>query len=316
MLWRYSCGGCGLGLAVLQRLIDPAKVKSWFNSICPSCAANLANNVVCLRVESDGLQPLESMSPDGALPFEPKLPVNFRRTIEFQSEAYISFGDEALDKILGRLHLGCVAFLYGSRQCLAASELLCVRAQLDPNCGGLNSEAIFIDGGNRFDPYLVAEYAEQLSLDRDQALDRIFISRAFTYHQMTSIINRILPEAIHERKVKLVVVSDIITLYHDPEVHHSQNLKLFKTTLNLLTTTAKTERTIALVTSFSVKRSDSNRFLDAIRQRADIVLRFEERRHSARLILEKHPTRSGESHIAKQPAPMVLEDYLEATVNG
>jgi len=245
-----------------------------------------------------------------------KLPVNFRRATELQTEPHLSFGDKSLDRFLGGLRLGQSAFLYGSWQCLAASELLCVRTQLDSHCGGLHSEAIFIDGGNTFDPYLITQYAEQFSLNRDQALDRILVSRAFTCHQLTSLVTQMLPEAVHERGAKLIVASDLIELYRDPDVRDTQSLNLFKTTLNSLSTTARLERSIALATSLDEKMLDSDPFLRAAKQRVDIVLRFEERRHSTKLILEKHPTRSGENALIKQPTPRILEEFLEATING
>lgn len=296
--------------------MNPVKVRLWFNSICPSCQVNLSNRVVWRQVEADGVQSLETLLLVELSHLKSKLPVNFRRASELQAEPHLSFGDKSLDRFLGGLRLGQSVFLYGSWQCLAASELLCVRTQLDPHCGGLHSEAIFIDGENTFDPYLISQYAEQFSLDRNRALDRILVSRAFTCHQLTSLITQMLPEAVHERGAKLVVASDMIELYRAHDVRYSQSLDLFRTTLNSLATTARLERAIVLATSLDEKMSDSDPFLRAVKQRVDIVLRFEERRHSTKLILEKHPTRSGENVLIKQPTPRILEEFLEATMDG
>ena len=286
-----------------------------FNSICPSCEAKLSNHVAWHQVELDDFQLSQILSVDASR-LRPKLPVNFRRASELQAEPRLSFGDESLDRFLGGLRLGQVAFLYGSWQCLAASELLCVRAQLEPHIGGFDSKAIFVDGGNTFDPYLISQYAERFSLDRNWALDRIFVSRAFTYHQLTSLIAQMLPEAVYEQGDKLVVASDVIELYRDPDAHSTQSLNLFKTALNSLATTARLERAIVLATSLDEETSGSDPFLRAVKQRVDIVLRFEERRHSTKLTLEKHPTRSEESALIKQPTPRVLEEFLEAAING
>jgi len=276
----------------------------------------LSNRVGWRQVESDDFQSLEALLLVEPSRLSTKLPVNFRKASELQAEPHLSFGDESLDRFLKGLRLGQSVFLYGSWQCLAASELLCIRAQLEAGHRGLSSEAIFIDGGNTFDPYLIAQYAERFSLNRDRALDRILVSRAFTCHQLTSLITQMLPEAIHERGTKLIVASDLIELYRDPDVRCIQSLNLFKTTLNSLSTTARLERSIALATSLDEKMSDSDPFLRAVKQRVDIVLRFEERRHSTKLILEKHPTRSGENALIKQPTPRILEEFLEATING
>jgi len=316
ILYQYSCDGCGSSLLASENLLDPVKVRLLFNSTCPSCKANLSNHVTWHQVKLENFQPPEELLLAKSSCLRPKLPVNFRRVSELQAEPDLYFGDKNLDRFLKGLCLGQSIFLYGSWQCLAASELLCVRTQLDSHCGGLYSEAIFIDGENTFDPYLISQYAERFSLDRNRALERILVSRAFTCHQLTSLITQMLPEAVHERGAKLVVASDMIELYRDPDVRHSQSLDLFKITLNSLATTARLERAIVLATSLDEKISDSDPFLRTVKQRVDIVLRFEERRHSTKLILEKHPTRSGENVLIKQPTPRILEEFLEATING
>jgi hypothetical protein len=232
---------------------------------------------------------------------------------DIQAQPALTFGDEGLDRSLEGLHLGDVFFLYGSWQCLAVSELLCVRAQLEPQRGGLGSKAVFIDGANTFDPYLVADYAKRFSLDRDEALDGIFVSRAFTCHQLTSLITQTLWRAFHERGARLVVVSDMIALYRDAEMHPANALGLFKTALNSLATTTKMENAIAVATQNSEGLHASGSFLAAVKGRVDVVARLEERSHSTRILLEKHPTRMGESLVLNQPAPRVLEDFLEVS---
>ena len=310
--YRYFCNGCGSSLLTCEFLVDPVKVQSWFNSICPSCKTDLSDNVKWRRVGSD-----DSISENPPLidfsSFKPHLSVNFRRLSEIQSEPRLYFGDEKFDRFLGGLSLGHTVFLYGSWQSLAVSELLCVRTQLNLRCGGLNSEAIFLDGGNTFDPYLIAQYAGQLLLDRNHVLDQIFVSRAFTCHQLTSFITKMLPEVVHTRRAKLIIVSDVVGLYRDPTLHYPQSLQLFKTAINSLVTTARFERLIVLTTCLKERTLDSDPFLRTVKQSVDIVLRFEERRHSTKLTLEKHPILSGENLLVKHPTPKVLEAFLNAS---
>jgi len=310
--YQYFCNGCGSSLLTCEILVDPVKVQSWFNSICPSCKTDLSNNVRWRRVDSDDAisENLPSISFSS---LKPCLPVNFRRLSEIQSEPRLYFGDERFDGFLGGLTLGHTAFLYGSWQALAISELLCVRTQLNLHCGGLNSEAIFLDGGNTFDPYLIAQYAEQLLLDRNHVLEQIFVSRAFTCHQLTSFITNILPEAAHTRRAKLIIVSDLIGLYRDPTLHYPHSLQLFKTAINSLVTTARVERPIILTTCLKERTLDSDPFLRTVKQNVDIVLKLEERRHSTKLTLEKHPILSGENLLVKHPTPKVLEAFLNAS---
>jgi len=235
-------------------------------------------------------------------------PLVFRRANELQSESRLFFRDDCLDRLIGGLRVGQVTFLYGSSRCLALSELLCIRSQIE-----FDREVIFIDGGNSFDPYLLVQYAEENLLDRDRALDRTLVSRAFTCYQLTSLITQTLPTTVHERKIKLVIVSDLIDLYCDPDLRYNRSLDLFKTALNSLVTMAKVERAVVLTTSLGETPSQ---FLYAARQRADVVLRLEERCRFTRLTVEKHPIHSGESLVIKESTPRVLEEFLEAIGDG
>ena len=98
-------------------------------------------------------------------------------------------------------------------------------------------------------------------------------------------------------------------LYRDSDIGSVKTIHLFKIMLNSLITTARLERSIVLATSLSEKSSDPDPFLDEVKNRANIVLRFEEQSHFTKLILEKHPTRSG-NLLIKQPTPQVLEEFL------
>jgi hypothetical protein len=132
---------------------------------------------------------------------------------------------------------------------------------------------------------------------------------------LTSLITQTLPDAVQERRAKLVIISDIIEPYCD-DVLSVLSLDLFKTALNLLITTARSEKAIVLATSLDEKKPNSDSFLCAIRQRVNVVLRFEEQRNAMAMILEKHATRSGKRLLIKRPTPRVLEEFLEADADG
>jgi hypothetical protein len=105
----------------------------------------------------------------------------------------------------------------------------------------------------------------------------------------------------------------MIELYRDAEMHRAHALDFFKTALNSLATTSKMENAIAVATQNSDGLRASGSFLAAVKGRVDVVARLEERTHSTRILLEKHPTRMGETLVLKQPTPRVLEDFLEVS---
>ena len=78
------------------------------------------------------------------------------------------------------------------------TSLLCVRAQLPTQLGGLNSNVIFIDGGNSFRLYQIAQLARIHRLNPKKVLDNIYISRAFTAYQVASLVKHYLKETIRE----------------------------------------------------------------------------------------------------------------------
>jgi hypothetical protein len=49
-----------------------------------------------------------------------------------------------------------------------------------------------VDAGNRFDPYVFAREARRRGL-REDVLDRVFVTRCFTIHQLAAVTRRMLP---------------------------------------------------------------------------------------------------------------------------
>jgi hypothetical protein len=131
-----------------------------------------------------------------------------------------------VDALLPGFALGDVAVLHGS-SALALSMLLCVRAQLPPEEGGLGTNVVFVDGGNSFRLYDASLIAQFYGLDPQEVLERIFISRAFTAYQMTHLIFRRLKRAVEEFSAKLVVISDLPRLYLDEDVPEREAEEVF-----------------------------------------------------------------------------------------
>ena len=104
--------------------------------------------------------------------------------------------------------LGDFAVLQGS-SVLSLASLLCVKAQLPTQLGGLKSSVIFVDGGNTFRLYQIAQLAQIHHLNPKKVLDNIYISRAFTAYQTAALIKDQLSETIKKYNAKLVIISDI-----------------------------------------------------------------------------------------------------------
>ena len=168
-----------------------------------------------------------------------------------QSSESLTFGVEIVDKLFGQLKTGELAVFHGSQTCHVLSELLCVRSQLPRGEGGLGSPVVFVDGCNRFDPYLISENARLHGLDPDEALKNVWISRAFTNYQLTALVTEKIPEALSRVKPKLVVVSDAAALYCDSDIGLFEAKRTFNRVVRFLWTLTKERNILLVATSFS-----------------------------------------------------------------
>lgn len=180
--------------------------------------------------------------------------------------------------------------LYGSPTVLPLSLLLTVRAQLPFQLGGLETNVVFVDGGNTFRLYHVSRIAQLSQLDPRQVLERIFISRAFTAYQMTAIVLEKLEETVDKFGSKLVVISDIAGLYLDKDVPPKEAKDVFNQLAVYLSRFAEENQLIVLATYFPHYPSRRNAFLQEVaRGRANVVMSARSTRFGQELVLEKHP---------------------------
>lgn len=204
----------------------------------------------------------------------------------------LSFGVKVLDELFPGFEAGDFAVLHGD----AVSSmlfLLAVRCQLPVYEGGLDSVVVFVDGGNSFRLYEVSEMAQPCGLDPAKVLQQVFISRAFTAHQMTSIVMEKLEEIVAKYDAKLVLVSDIAGLYLDRDVPAGEAKEVFIQVVDSLAKLAEKRRLIIVATFPPHRYSRRNAFCHAVLcGKANVVTSFRKSKSSSdhRFILEKHPS--------------------------
>jgi hypothetical protein len=219
----------------------------------------------------------------------------------------LTFGVEAFDNVL-TLNFGQFVVFQGKpsdQLCM----LLCVRAML-PQPLGPSCDAIFVDGGNNFDPYSISDNSVEQGLDPEKVLERLHISRAFTHHQLASIIIDKLPHAIEKFKAKLVVVSDITQLYCDPDVRDDDkddSLRIFSKTVHTLRMLTRQHQCLIIATNLEQRNPQMERGLMLA---AHMSVRIEQKSSLTRFALLKHPRLQPRTAIASMPSVKVLESYL------
>lgn len=185
--------------------------------------------------------------------------------------------------------LGDFAVLQGS-SVLSLASLLCVKAQLPPQLGGLQSSVVFIDGGNTFRLYQIAQLAQIHHLDPRKVLDNIFISRAFTAYQATYLIMHQLKEAIKTYNAKLVIISDIAGFFLDTDIPEVEALRIFSHVATFVSNFARENQVIVIATYPPHADTARNKLLHKqTSAKANVVLSISRTGYSRKISLEKHP---------------------------
>jgi hypothetical protein len=185
---------------------------------------------------------------------------------------------------------GDFAVIYGSPSITSLTSLLCVRAQLPSQIGGLSSSVVYIDGGNTFRLYQISRLSQIYHLDPEQTLDHIYLARAFTAYQMTALIMERLKDAVEKYNAKLVIVSDIADLFLDKDIPDEEARRVFSQVVAYLQSFARQHQIILIATYPSRHSNSRNNYLQNVTcERANIVLALKQTMYDHEFILEKHP---------------------------
>ena len=206
------------------------------------------------------------------------------------AQPLFSLNMPGVDELFPGFAPGDFAVLCGSPSVISLTSLLCVRAQLPMQLGGLGSNVVFIDGGNTFRLYKISRLAQLHHLNPREVLERIFISRAFTAYQLTSLILDKLEEAIKNCNAKLVVISDIAGFFLDSDIPHEEAQRVYSQIISYLSNFAKKHQIILIATYLPYSDNKRCNLLQEVTcTKASIVLSFSQTPYTREVTLEKHP---------------------------
>jgi len=228
------------------------------------------------------------------------------------SEQALSFGVQSIDHTFPGFKLGEFVVLYGHPFWKPLIFRLCVHCQLSKEKGGFDSSVIFVDGGNTFNPYLISAVAREFDLDPRLALERVFVSRAFTAYQLSALILETLEGALKHYRSKLVLISEIISLFLDRDVPTREALEIFNKMIFHLADLAIKRNVIVAATSSNGERSRRLVFLESIMfGRASTIARVNESRGRLQLTIQDHcfPESLTVDVLRNEPT---LEKFVEA----
>jgi hypothetical protein len=210
----------------------------------------------------------------------------------------LTSGIKRLDMMLGGFETGKLIILEGDLSASSLSHLLCVRSQLPVERGGFDSPVIWLDGGNTFNIYSIIEISRGLGLDPERVLRSIYLSRAFTCHQMSSLVLEKLWDAVKRFESKLVLISDLPRLYLESDIPREEAVKVFVPVVDELRNSPNRKDVLIRATSLEYPFVDGkNQVSEILASNADFILRTRQRSGGVEVELEKHSSKKAKKFV-------------------
>lgn len=98
---------------------------------------------------------------------------------------------------------------------------------------------IIIDGGGYFDPYTLSLLCRKAGLGPQGVLESLIVSRAFTCHQMHTLIKEELPLIIEKTGAGRVFILGLLNTFYDEAISEKEALELLNDTVAAMKKTLK-----------------------------------------------------------------------------
>jgi len=208
-------------------------------------------------------------------------------TLAQTAQTRFTFNISDIDSIFPGFKAGDFAVLYGPQSLNPLISLLCARAQLPAELGGLESSVVFIDCANSSS----LSNIQLQQLDAKDPLERVLNMRVYTAYRLTSLIMEKLQDAIENQDAKLVIISDIASPFLSNNVDDQEAKTVYSQIMSYLANFAKKHRIIIIATYLSHETNRRNTALQEITTaKANTVLRFTKTPYTQEVELEKHPS--------------------------
>lgn len=201
----------------------------------------------------------------------------------------ISSPDETLEKI--RIDLKAVGFpadiilVYGK----PASSVIYLALYMAFAGTARRMPVVFLDGGNSFDPYLISKLARRTGFRPEDLLSRMYISRAFTCHQMQALVVDRLEGAFQKYSTTIAIVSGLLDTFFDQDVPFNEAYALLQTVMAEFVRLAGHGARILLACpdTHLPLASRQKTYVSLLKKASRKVLRCEDTETESRFIMEK-----------------------------
>jgi hypothetical protein len=218
-----------------------------------------------------------------------KLPTR-EKTLQTTSRRF-TFNISNIDSLYPGFKAGDFAVLYGPQSLTSLASLLCVRAQLPAQMGGLESDVVFIDCASSSSLLNIGNVARHQHLNSKTALEGVYNMRVYSAYRLTNVIMEKLQEAVESCDAKLVVISDLANPFLQDNVNDQEAKAVYSQIMSYLSAFAKKHHLIIVATYLPHESTPRNSILQEITTaKANTVLRFTKTPYTKEVELEKHPS--------------------------
>jgi hypothetical protein len=153
----------------------------------------------------------------------------------------------------------------------------------------LGFKILVADGANSFDPYVVSKFARKEGFPPDELLKKISVARAFTCHQLSTLIRERLDPFVPPGISALVVFLGPCTMFFDEDVPGEEAALLFRKTLAKVQEMSQRGVFFLMSQPFSGFNRRRNFLLRELVRFSDAVLKLKSSSDALQVVLDKPP---------------------------
>jgi len=150
-------------------------------------------------------------------------------------------------------------------------------------------KVLVADGANAFDPYIISKFARTEGFPPDELLKRISVARAFTCHQLATLIRERLEPLVLPGASSLVVFLGPCTMFFDEDVPGEEAALLFRKMLAKIQEMSQNGVFFLMSQSFHGFNKNRSFLLRELVRSADAVLKLRSSPDALQVVLDKPP---------------------------
>ncbi|HSR12002.1 MAG TPA: hypothetical protein VLS90_11225 [Thermodesulfobacteriota bacterium] len=162
-------------------------------------------------------------------------------------------------------------------------------AYLSALAASLGFKVLVADAANSFDPYVVSKFARKEGIPPGDLLKKILVARAFTCHQLSTLIRERLESNIPPGAPALVIFLGPCTMFFDDDVPREEAALLFRKTMAKVQEISRAGVFFLLSQSFSGFNKKRSFFLHELVKFSDAVLKLKSSPDALQVVLDKPP---------------------------